>query len=101
MRKSKTNLKVMITVFLIHATLSSGIVYAQSQKEKNIHSTGDVPVETVERLRAIYEGNEFNPKSFQAKWNPDGSGYMRLESLSGEDKQGLVSYDVVSGDSSV
>lgn len=86
-----------MTIFLILINLLSGIVYSQSREIKQSYRTGLLPVETVERLRAIYEGNEFTVRPFQADWNPDGSGYLILEKTSGTDRQALVSYDAVSG----
>lgn len=97
MRKIKTDSKVKSTIFLIMISWVCGVVNAQSQEINQSYRTGQLPIETVERLRAIYEGNEFTARTFQADWNPDGSGYLILEKPSGTEKQALVSYDLVSG----
>ena len=56
-----------------------------------------VPSDTQERLRAIYEGGDFRVKSIQATWLPDGSGYTMLEPVSGANGRALVRYDAASG----
>ena len=49
------------------------------------------------RLRAIYDRDEFRPKSFRADWLPDSSGYTVLESAPDAKEQVRVRYDVASG----
>ena len=49
------------------------------------------------RLRAIYEGREFNAKGFAGEWLPDSSGYVVREQDSDTKKQVRVKYDVPSG----
>jgi len=70
---------------LIQTFLFSGIVCSQVA----------VPSETVETLRAIYEGNEFSVKSFRADWLPDGSGYLVWETSQGSRVRIPVSYDAL------
>jgi len=38
-----------------------------------------VPAETEARLRSIFEARDFDARSFQATWLPDGSTYTTLE----------------------
>ncbi len=92
-----TKLTLKMTIFLIQVTLLSGIAFSQVKDKKKSNRSELVPVKTKEMLRAIYEGNEFSTKSFRANWNPDGSGYLLLETIPGTDKQALVSYDVDDG----
>jgi len=103
-RNSVTTKKIpewMIAIFLIHANLYSGIVYSQSVDKYPSPRMGDVPAETIKRLREIYEDNAFNTKSFQGVWIPDGSGYMVLETQAGTDLQTLVNYDLPGGKKNV
>lgn len=74
-------------MLLIQTILLSGFVYSQDV----------VPAETVERLRAIYEGNQFAVKSFRADWLPDGSGYLVRETSPETKVRVPVSYDVIDG----
>jgi len=97
MRVSITNLTLTMTIFLIQVTLLSGIAYSQAREITQSYRPGVVPIETEERLRAIYEGREFTARSFRANWHPDGSSYMVLETAPGTSKRALVSYDAVSG----
>ncbi|MDE2654783.1 MAG: hypothetical protein OXI71_13330, partial [Gemmatimonadota bacterium] len=60
-------------------------------------ASSQVPPETEARLRSIFEAGEFNARSFQATWLPDGSGYSRLESPPGGSQRELVRYDAASG----
>jgi dipeptidyl-peptidase 4 len=49
------------------------------------------------RFRAIYERNEFRPRTFQAEWLSDSSGYTVLESAPGATNQVRARYDAASG----
>lgn len=49
------------------------------------------------RLRAIYERDEFRPKSLRADWLADSSGYTVLESVPDAAEKARVRYDVASG----
>jgi len=49
------------------------------------------------RLRAIYERNEYRPKSFRAEWLADSSGYTVSESVPGANERVRVHYDVADG----
>ena len=88
---------VKVAVLLIMTMLLSGIVFSQPPGRTQSDVQDVVPSETVERLRAIYERNEFAVRSFRADWLPDGSGYLVLTTLPGTDEKGLVSYDAASG----
>jgi dipeptidyl-peptidase 4 len=89
-------LKRMPMVFAM-VLMFSGYAFAQLPEITRLNPRLEVPAETVERLRAIYEGNEFGAKSFRGEWIPDGSGYAILESLSGTNDQALVGYEALSG----
>ncbi|MYA09990.1 MAG: S9 family peptidase, partial [Gemmatimonadetes bacterium] len=60
-------------------------------------ASSQVPPETEARLRSIFEAGEFNARSFQATWLPDGSGYTTLEAPPGGSQRELVRYDAASG----
>ena len=60
-------------------------------------ASSQVPPETEARLRSIFEAGEFNARSFQATWLPDGSGYTTLEAAPGASQRELVRYDAASG----
>ena len=87
------------TIFLIQAILFSCLVNAQEGNRGPSNGSVVVPSETRERLREIYEDRAFSARSVHAKWIPDGSAYMVLESETGKDSQVLVSYDAKSGKS--
>ena len=97
MKTSISNLILVKSIFLIQMILTPEIAFSQVQEEKQSPRTGVVPVGTVERLKAIYEGSEFSARSFRGSWNPDGSGYLVLETLPGTDRQELARYDAASG----
>ncbi|MCA1757164.1 MAG: S9 family peptidase [Bacteroidales bacterium] len=77
--------------------LLSSIVFSQTPGKISSNGREVVPPETVDRLRAIYEGGEYAVRSFSADWHPDGSGYLFLETLAGTTEQALVSFDLASG----
>ena len=56
-----------------------------------------VPPETEARLRSIFEARDFDARSFQATWLPDGSAYTTLESPSGASARELIHYDPATG----
>ena len=60
-------------------------------------ASSQVPPATEARLRSIFEAGEFNARSFQATWLPDGSGYTTLEAAPGASQRELVRYDAASG----
>ena len=64
-------------------------------------ASSQVPPATESRLRSIFESGDFNARSFQATWLPDGSGYTTLESPPGASARELVRYDAASGDRTV
>ncbi|MFH5833314.1 DPP IV N-terminal domain-containing protein [Halalkalibaculum sp. DA384] len=84
-------------IVLMLAILLSDIAYSQSSEKVNISSQDVVPAETAERLRAIYEENEFTAESFRGDWIPGGSEYLVIETLPATNGQALVSYDAASG----
>ena len=60
-----------------------------------------VPAETEARLRSIFEARDFDARSFQATWLPDGSAYTTLETPSGALQPELIRYDAASGNRTV
>jgi dipeptidyl-peptidase-4 len=78
---------------------NTGISYAQEGKSNNEPGPIDVPDETVELLKAIYERGEFRTNSFSADWYPDGSGYLKIE-RTGDGGNALIFYDVETGNPS-
>jgi len=64
---------------------------------QGVEASAQVPPEAEERIRAIYERGELNPRAFRATWLPDGSGYTMLEPAAGTNARELVSYDAASG----
>jgi dipeptidyl-peptidase-4 len=66
-----------------------------------VDAAAQVPPETEERLRAIFEGREFNARGFNATWLLDGSGYTVLEPSPGTRARELVRYDAASGERTV
>ena len=56
-----------------------------------------VPPETEASLRSIFEARDFDARSFQATWLPDGSAYTTLESPSGTSQRELIHYDPTTG----
>jgi dipeptidyl-peptidase-4 len=91
------NIKNMMRLFLVQIAVISGISHVCAQPKSQSFNPVEVPAETIERLKAIYEGNEYAAKTFRATWLPDGSGYLVLEKVPVSDKQVLVSYEVESG----
>ncbi len=97
MRKSSAIVTLAITVFVLQGILFSMASCVKVGQEKPSNLQEVVPAEAKEWLRAIYELGEFNAKSFRGDWLQDGSGYMVLEPVAGENERELVSYDVTSG----
>ena len=60
-----------------------------------------VPAETEARLRSIFDARDFDARSFQATWLPDGSGYATLETPPGTSARELIRYDAATGDRTV
>lgn len=57
--------------------------------------------EASDRLRAIYDRNEFRSPSLDPEWQPDSSGYKLREQDPKTNKRVFALYDVISGDRSV
>lgn len=53
------------------------------------------------RIKAITEADEFQAKSFEATWHPDGSSYLKLETPDGAAGPEIARYDCTSGQRSV
>jgi dipeptidyl-peptidase-4 len=66
-----------------------------------VDASAQVPPEAEARLRAIYERGELNPRSFQATWLRDGSGYTTLEPVQRTNTREVVRYDAASGERTV
>ncbi len=64
-------------------------------------ASAQVPGETEARLRSIFVARDFDARSFQATWLPDGSGYTTLEAAPGDSARELLRYDAASGDRTV
>ena len=60
-----------------------------------------VPAETEARLRSIFEARDFDARSFQATWLPDGTGYATLEAPTDASQRELIHYGAASGDRTV
>ena len=60
--------------------------------------SSQVPAETEARLRSIFEARDFDARSFQATWLPDGAGYATLETPLDASARELVRYDADSGE---
>lgn len=97
MKKRSPNLMLMIILFLVLGYLCPGAAYSQSPVSLPSSNANVVPPETLETLRAIYEGNQFSAKSFRATWLPDGSAYVVLESEPESSQQVVAHYDAASG----
>jgi len=65
MRVSFKNLILLMTIFMIQMNLLPDMAYSQLRGKKQSPRTNVVPVECVERLRAIYEGKDFSARSFE------------------------------------
>ena len=78
----------LVSILAVHAASPTG-------------GSAQVPAETEARLRSIFEARDFDARSFQATWLPDGTGYTTLEAPSGASARELIRYDVASGDRTV
>ncbi len=96
-RKSSRIFGLLITIFLIQNGFLPIFVHTQSSPPVQNNRQNVLPVDSRERLKAIYEGGEFATKSFQATWLPDGSGYIVLETNPDTKQSSLVNYEVISG----
>ena len=74
----------LVGVLAVHAASPTG-------------GSAQVPAETEARLRSIFEARDFDARSFQAAWLPDGAGYATLEAPSGTSVRELIRYDAASG----
>ena len=63
--------------------------------------SSQVPTETEARLRSIFEAREFDARSFQATWLPDGSGYATLETPERASERELIRYGAAGGERTV
>ncbi|QDT08249.1 S9 family peptidase [Planctomycetes bacterium K23_9] len=78
---------LLLAAFSLHF-ISIGEAWAQDQSRQE---------EATERLRAIYERNEFRAPDVDAEWLPDSSGYQLREKDSTTNKPVVALYDVESG----
>ena len=78
----------LVSVLTIHAASPTGV-------------SAQIPPETEARLTSIFEARDFDARSFQATWLPDGTGYTTLEAQSGTSARELIRYDAASGDRTV
>lgn len=97
MDKNLKNVSWVIMIFLIAGNLIPVGTFSQSPSTSHHNNKDIIPSKTLETLRAIYEGNEFSSKSVNAKWLPDGSGFVVQENETGERNGVLASYDAASG----
>lgn len=97
MKKIFTNSMMLMGAFLVLEGLFPGAAHSQSKDVLRSKNESVVPQKTLETLRAIYEGDEFNAKSFRGNWLADGSGYLILESDPGTGQQVLAGYDAANG----
>ena len=82
------NLLLLPLIMLANAAFLSDVAYGQSNTSQN-HGQVVVPDQTKERLKEIYEENIFSVNSFSGRWLPDGSGYLLLENLPGQETRPL------------
>jgi len=78
----------LVSVLAVHAASPTG-------------GSAQIPAETEARLRSIFEARDFDARSLQAAWLPDGTGYTTLEAPSGTSARELIRYDAASGDRTV
>ncbi|WP_235954584.1 S9 family peptidase [Cyclobacterium salsum] len=100
MIKNVKILLLIVMIFLVKASLLSNVANCQSISSQTYRQV-EVPERTKEKLKDIYEDNIYITNSFNGKWLPDGSGYLLLENLPGEDTQALVNYGVPGGNRTV
>lgn len=96
---NKSNLLIKIILVLLFQL--TDITSSQAQKLAQSFNSNVVPAESKERLKEIFEGNEFSVKSFRAEWLPNGSAYLVLEDKAADNSNSLLSFDVLSGNSSM
>ncbi|MEF8811059.1 MAG: DPP IV N-terminal domain-containing protein [Bacteroidales bacterium] len=97
MKLSRKSLTSMILLCLIQSVFLLNVKNAGAQESAQFCDPVEVPDNTKEKLKEIFEDNAFSAKSFNGKWLPDGSGYLVLENKAGDNSPSLLSYDVVSG----
>ena len=97
----KALLRHLIGIGLVLAFSLQVIGCQQTVEKKPSNNQNVVPTEAVARLRAIFERNEFDARTFSATWLADGSGYTVMELDSGTNERVRARYDVVSGERSV
>lgn len=88
-------------IFLIKIILIAVFQLSFAQNSDLYREPVDVPEQTIERLKDIYEGREFSVKYYRGDWLPDGSGYLRFENGEENNNQSLVLYDPESGDGTI
>jgi dipeptidyl-peptidase-4 len=85
----------------LHFILTISIIGCQEPTKQQPNNQEIVPVETKNRLKAIYEEGKFKAKSFQGAWGSSGSSYFLLETKPGKNEQELVRYDASNGERKV
>jgi dipeptidyl-peptidase-4 len=83
--------------FLVAAAFALPVLAASPAAEESARLLAQVEP----RIKAIYETNEFAMRSFRATWLPDGSGYLKLETLAGASGAEIARYDSASGQRTV
>ncbi len=86
-----------IGLYFILAVSISG---CQKSNEKLLNNQEIVPAKTKARLEAIYKEGSFRAESYQGIWEPGGSTYFVLETIS-DNKQELVRYNALNDERKV
>jgi dipeptidyl-peptidase 4 len=81
---------------LLPVILLSGLALAPAEV-----AAQELPPETEDRLRAIYERGEFGASGYPVNWTAAGDGYTRLEQNQGAGAQEIVHYDASTGQRTV
>ncbi|MEX2529452.1 MAG: DPP IV N-terminal domain-containing protein [Gemmatimonadota bacterium] len=89
-------LRSLIQAALLPVILLAGAAFASAEALAQ-----ELPAETEDRLRAIYERGEFGAGGYSFEWTPAGTGYTRLERTEGAEVAEILHYDADSGERSV
>ncbi|KPL12335.1 MAG: hypothetical protein AMS26_18245, partial [Bacteroides sp. SM23_62] len=97
MKRSLTNLTLIVTVLVFQGSLFCGFLFSQTGEKTRLDRLPKVPAKTKERMQSIYERREFSARSFSANWHEDGSSYLVLENVDGNKARALVCYNAANG----
>ena len=95
--KRRKWLYLLLIIFIVHLALLGNVRLTGDDNAQEMASWAKLSPVIESKLRAIFDGEEFNARLFRGEWYPDGSAYTVLERNPKENGVELVKYEIVTG----